>query len=133
MIHVGERVERGNLVLSAPEDPSRSMPVAKGAFFLFESWRPLCAPGCTRYEFRGHPTLAVDFVHASPSPILENQEETWARSFPPVLGARRFFPSALITIVPSVDFQKSMTMATVADDKLRDSSRPLSCSDFVRG
>lgn len=90
-----------------------------------------CISVCTRYEFRCHPTLAVDFVHAS-SPILEIREKTWARSFYAAGSNRPVFFFSLITIVPSVDFRKSITMATVGDDKLRDSSRPFSCSDFLR-
>jgi len=106
-----------------PEDPARYYS-QKGAFFLFQSWRPYISV-CTRYEFRCHLTLAVDFVHAS-SPSLEIREKTQAQILlreAIVSNWARFFFSLLFTIVPSVDFRKSITMATVGDDKLHDSSQ----------
>lgn len=69
------------LVLSAPR---RSLPLAPAGRIKGPRILPLsiglapvlyCAV-CTRYEFRGHPTLAVDFfVHTLTSPISENWEE----------------------------------------------------------
>lgn len=113
-----------------PEDPARCHS-QKGTFFLFQSWRPLYISVCTRYKFRCHLTLAIDFVHAS-SPILEIREKSYVRSFyarRSVSNRARFFLSH--HYCASVDFRKSITMAMVGDDKLRDSSCRFSCSDFL--
>lgn len=133
MIYVGEGRAWKFRSLRTPEDPARYYS-QKGTFFLFQSWRPLYTSVCTRYEFRCHLTLAVDFVHAyvpNPRNSGENVSQILLREA--TVSNRACFFSFLITIVPRVDFRKSITMALVGDDKLRDSSRLFSCSDFLRG
>jgi len=88
----------------------------------------------TRYEFRGHPILAVDFCRAPRSSGKLGAVSSFLFfPLPSSSSSSSSPPPALITIVPAVDFRKSITMAIAGDDKLRDSSRPLSCSDFLRG
>lgn len=112
-------------IRSHPEDPSRSMPVAKGAFFHFQSRRSFYAAVRTRYESRDHLPL-TSLVHASrvPDPGKSGGNAILLRE------AAVFFSS----VCHCVGFRKSITMAMVSDDKSRDSSsRPFSCSDFLRG
>jgi hypothetical protein len=66
-----------SVVLSAadPGDPSRLGDARRkmGPFFRFQSLAPVvCAPGRTRYEFRAHAILAVDFCRGARTPTLEN-------------------------------------------------------------
>lgn len=112
MIYGSERVERGNLVLSAPRGsipPARkkghSSSFNRGARCM-RSVAPVTNFGVTR-----HLPLTSCTLHPRSWKIgKERRPGRFSRGAGPAVF---FFHSALITIVFSVDFRKSITMATV--------------------